>query len=204
MTCKKEIPKEIAYYQFTSEDNQRLLPYTEGQVLKFRNQNNEERTMSISAVEKFKEIVRTGGMGLYTTRFFYDKKDIVVFDSTMGRFFTICFSRYPLDFDLAKEDGYTKYPSKFHGSMHFFPFWNGFEGGISRLYIEYEQRKIEMTINEKTYKDVFVIASGNNSIIEFKPRDRIYYMDVDIVYYDEIEGIIGFNDLNDNKWKLCN
>ena len=35
--------EEEAYYRFSSQDNKRLLPYKEGQVLKFYNQNSEER-----------------------------------------------------------------------------------------------------------------------------------------------------------------
>jgi hypothetical protein len=198
MACKER----ETYYQFTSEDNQRLLPYTVGQVLKFTNQNNEERVMSISAIERFKESEKTGGMGLYTTRFFYDKKDIVLFDSTMGRSFTIHFYRSPIDYNLAMEDNYTKYPSEFYGNIAFFQSWNGNDRYIS---INYGQRKVEMTVNRKTYKNVFLIASGVDTIVR---RDNgignIIYRDVNVMYYDEIEGIIGFDDLNNNEWRLSN
>ena len=193
--CQKD---KTAYYQFTPLDNQRLLPYKQGQVLTFANQNNKERTFSVSAVDISKESVKP--MGSLDVYFYYDTKTISLIDSETGRF-AIYFNRYPLDVDLAKKNRYTKHPSVFYARIGGAVFWNGLNMNAA---INYEQKKTEMIVNEKTYKDVFVIASGNYSIIEFKPRDEIYYMDVNVIYYDEKEGIIGFDDLNNNKWRLIN
>jgi hypothetical protein len=199
MTCKEKkpsVPKEIAYYQFTPEDMQRLLPYTKGQVLKFTNQNNKERTFTIHSVNTIKK-QRMVGSGFFSSDYFYyDVKEITLIDSKT-KWFDIYFNRYPLDEELAKNDRYTKYPSKFYGCTSFIPFWNGFENGMPRISINYEQTKIEMAVNGKIYKNVFILDSGSDSVIwdEFS-------RDVNVIYYDEIEGIIGFDDLNGNQWRL--
>ena len=122
-------------------------------------------------------------------------------------FFYIKFSKWPLDDNLAKEDIYTLYPSKFHASIQLMPFWNwdGSGNGNFKESIDYNLNKIEMNVNGKTFKNVFVLSSGNNTIIEVKrANDRIYYRDVNVIYYDEFEGIIGFDDLNGNEWRLEN
>jgi len=54
-----------------------------------------------------------------------------------------------------------------------------------------------MTFNGKTFKNVLVLSSNNDSIIE-QPLCK----DVNILYYDETQGIIGFDDLNGNEWRL--
>jgi hypothetical protein len=197
MTCKEK-PKEIAYYQFTPEDMQRLLPYTKGQVLKFTNQNNKERTFTIHSVNTTKEqlVISPGFMEDRT--FYYDTKEITITDSDTKERFYIRFSRYPLDRDLAMSDKYAKFPSKFGGGISYFPFWNGSD---RRIAIDYEQAKTEMAVNGKTYKNVYVFTSGVDSIIR-NGVGKVYYRDVNILYYDEINGIIGFDDLNGNEWRL--
>jgi hypothetical protein len=201
MTCKEK-EKEIAYYQFTPEDNQRLLPYTKGQVLKFTNQNNKERTFTVQSVSTTKEqlVISPGFMEDRT--FYYDTKEITITDSDTKKRFYTRFSRYPLDRDLSMSDKYTKHPSKFYGSIIQYIAWNGTGKGIS---IDYNQEKTIMTVNGKTYKNVFVIDSGSDSIIEEKyPNGDIIYRDINVIYYDEIEGFIGFDDLNGNEWRLSN
>jgi hypothetical protein len=206
LSCKKE--KEVYYYCFTPLDYQKLLPYTEGQVLNFLNQNNEKRTFSVSTVNtEFKSLL-TLGMGFFgdSEYFYYDHKGIGIIDSKSGHSFNINFQRYPLDYELAKEDIYAEYPSEFYGAIQYMRFWNGIDeerGLESSVSIDYEQNKIEMNVNGKTYKNVFVLTSGNDSIIEYPwPDGTILYKDVNVIYYDEIEGIIGFDDLNGNEWRL--
>ena len=192
LSCSEETKE--AYYRFTSQDNKRLLSYSEGQVLKFYNQNNEERTFTIGGISTIKNQY-TVGMGFFTSAssyyFYYDSKSINLFDSKMEQLFRIYFQRWPLNTDLAKENKYTEYPSKFSGTISW-RFWNG-----DYLSVDYEQIKIEMSVNGKTYKNVFVLNSGNDSIIDV-------YRDVNVIYYDETEGIIGFDDLNGNEWRLSN
>jgi hypothetical protein len=203
LSCSEE---EEAYYRFSSQDNKRLLPYTEGQVLKFYNQNNEERTFTIRAVSIWKKEQYAVGMGFFTSSaayyFYYDKKEIYFVDSKIVVLPVpshIYFKRWPLNTELAKQNTYTEYPSKFSGVISHFS-WNG-----DYLSIDYEQKKIEMFVNERTYKNVFVLNSGNDTIIKFiRANGDILYRDVNVFYYDEMEGIIGFDDLNGNKWRLSN
>ena len=191
VSCGKK-RQEQAYYCFTSADYLRLLSYTEGQVLKFTNPNNEERTFAIQNVNIEKiQLVYTGFLNV--NLFSYDKKVITLIDSeTKGEFY-IGFSRRPIDDNSARQNTYTKYPSELYAAIVNMPFWNG----DVEVSIDYEQKKTEMTFNGKTYRNVFVFASGNDSILKSK-------RDVNIVYYDEIGGIIGFDDLNNNKWRLIN
>ena len=196
-------PKEKAYYCFTSEDYKRLLPYTKGQVLKFINQDNKERTFTIqSVITDTVQLVYTSFLGVINL-FRYDRKEIILIDGETG-WFKIKFSRLPIEYDIAKQEASTEYPSKFYGAIQDMLFWNGSNeyGWFGDASIDYNQKKIEMTVNGKTYRDVFLIESGCDSIIEFRQSDQIYYRDVNMIYYDEIEGIIGFDDLNGNEWRL--
>jgi len=195
--------EEEAYYRFSSQDNKRLLPYKEGQVLKFYNQNSEERIFTISAINTSLKGRYSEGMGFFTPSasyyFYYDSKEIIFNDSKTYLSSHIYFERWPLNTGLAKENKYREYPSKFSASIKYF-FWNG-----DYLSVDYEQNKVEMLVNGKTYKNVFVITSGVDSIVEFKRvNGEIWYKDVNVIYYDEIEGIIGFDDLNGNEWRLSN
>ena len=193
MTCKKQPPQEKAYYRFTQADHLRLLPYTKGQVLKFTNQDNKERTFTIQSVNSDTiQLVHNGFLGVINL-FRYDDKIITLVDNETTKWFRIHFSRLPIEYDLAKQETYTEYPSKFYASIQSIPFWNG-----GTIQIDYEQVKTEMTIHGKTYRNVFVLTSGNESIIDNNGHIR----DVNVMYYDEIEGIIGFDDLNGNEWRL--
>ena len=211
LSCNKEETKE-AYYYFSPIDSQRLLPYTEGQVLDFFNQSNEKRTFSIYAVSTSIKTQWTVGMGFFSSAagyyFYYDRKEITLIDSKRGDPFNISFIRWPLNTELAKENKYTEYPSEFYGAIQYMRFWNGREedGGLeSSVSVDYDQSKIEMNVNGKMYKNVFKLTSGNDSIIEYPWSDgTILYKDVNVIYYDEIEGIIGFDDLNGNEWRLNN
>jgi len=203
MSCEEKKPppkpKEKAYYCFTSEDYKRLLPYTKGQVLKFINQDNKERTFTVQSVNIEKIQLTYSGFTGPINLFSYDKKEITLTDGETTKGFYIFFSRLPSgdDYDLAKQNMYTEYPSKLGASIRSIPFWNG-----ETIRIDYEQAKIEMIVNEKNYRDVFVFASGSSIIKEEYYNGNILYRDVNVLYYDEIEGIIGFDDLNGNEWRL--
>jgi hypothetical protein len=206
LSCEKK--KEVYYYCFTPLDYQKLLPYAEGQVLNFSNQNNEKRTFTIHAVNNELKTRLAVGMGFFgdTEYFYYDFKGIGLIDSKSGKSLNINFNRWPLDYELAKGNIYTEYPSKFYGAIQYIGFWNGRDedGGLeSSVLIDYEQNKIEMNVNGTNYKNVFVLTSGSDSIIEDpQPNGTILYRDVNVIYYDEREGIIGFDDLNGNEWRL--
>ena len=48
--------------------------------------------------------------------------------------------------------------------------------------------------------NVLIFESGIDQIIKGNNYDR----NINVIYYDEEYGIIGFDDLNDNKWRLKN
>ena len=121
VSCEGRNEQE-AYYRFSSQDKKRLLPYKEGQVLKFYNQTNEERTFTIYAINTSLKTQYKVGMGFFggsaASYFYYDEKRITFFDS-IGIPHRIYFQRWPLNTDLAKENRYTEYPSKFSASINY-------------------------------------------------------------------------------------
>ena len=206
LSCNKE--KE-AYYRFSQFDYKRLLPYTEEQVLKFKNKSNDERHFTIRSVNTAIKTRYSVGMGFMGDSagdyFYYDSKEITFIYSEDWQPSSIFFCRFPVDVQLAKENREMEYPSEFYGSINW-RFWNGcneYGSYDSYVSIDYKQKKTEMTFNGKIYKNVFVLDSGINTIIE---NSDVYVpnKDVNIIYYDEIEGIIGFDDLNGNEWRLVN
>ena len=188
------------YYQFIEEDFEKLLPYQENQILTYRNEDNEERSYIVTSIKTEKQDYGCcGTLGpptTYTVFYYYDSKRITLKEFPNGNnFWKYYFSRKP---------PFNNEPNpniKFYGSIDDFPFWNGQLSDENDSYvqyytsIEYDEVPISMVVNEFTFSKVHIINSNNPDTIN---------SNVNIIYFDEVEGIIGFDDLENNKWRIVN
>ncbi len=200
-------PKGPAYYNFKSEDIPRLLPYAENQIITFKNQNNDERKFKVYSVSKNYRELYAVGMGFFSnsaaTYFYYDIKEIYLVDYPNGASFMIQFIRWPLNTELAKSNIYHEYPSIFGGNIQYFPWWNGEVGANSwdlDIFMNYNLPKITITSNGVIYRNVLKIMSNNNTV---NPAgSSTYPRNVNVLYFDEQNGIIGFDDLEGKQWRI--
>lgn len=196
------------YYSFKSEDISRLLPYKKGQIITFKNQTNEERKFEVFSVSKdYKELYAVG-MGFFSNSaasyFYYDIKQIVFQEISSGRSFEIQFQRWPLNTELAKSNIYREYPSAFNCSIISFPWWNGQLNNNNEWYFDiklnYNQIKNTFISNGTTYENVFTLSSNNNIV---NPSGSLTHpRNVNVLYFDEKNGIIGFDDLDGKQWRI--
>ncbi len=200
-------PKGIAYYNFKSEDIPRLLSYTEDQIITFKNQNNDERKFKVYSVSKNYRDLYAVGMGFFSnsaaTYFYYDIKEIHFTEFPNGSSFHIQLIRWPLNTELAKSNIYTEYPSKFNASIQYFPWWNGQLINDNWYYgipIKYDQIKNTLISNGITYTNVLTLTSNNNTV---NPSGSLLHpRNVNVLYFDEQNGIIGFDDLEGKQWRI--
>lgn len=131
-SCSKEAEptkKEIAYYHFNETDGKKLLLYTERQIIKFRNEDGEERIFQVSLSQsRYKELygVGMGFFGGYAATYFYHDSKVFQFQSYPDSIFafSIRFSKWPVDTELAESDSYHEHPSELKEYM-LFSYWNG-------------------------------------------------------------------------------
>lgn len=206
--CRKDALNTVVYYNFQSSDRERLLPYTENQVLVFKSQTGQERNFQVCCVSKNYKEWHTVGMGFFTTYaasyYYYDTKEIefVSKPATVGGF-RIQFTRWPEDTELAESNIYKKFPSKLTAYFSSFPYWNAKDasGNASHsIIIDYTLPKIKMLVNGVNYEQVMVFRSNNDLPLNLSYLN--YPKDVNVIYYDERQGLIGFDDINGNQWRL--
>ena len=67
---------------------------------------------------------------------------------------------------------------------------------------DYDSDKTAMTIENKIYSDVFTIESVVSDSVLDRWGGLDYYKKVNILYYDELNGLIGFDDIEGNNWRI--
>jgi hypothetical protein len=197
-SCKGEdsYPQgEIAYYKFRGEDLERLLPYSQGDTLIFRDETGTDRKFYVEFVtrDSKRQLIEGGGMTFFysTPRYYYyyDEKHIIlkswqrvaeIYEPDIA----INFLRSPIDNGLAKSNIYKEFPSAFTAYIEVILFcWNE---------IDYDANKTEMSVNGINYTNVLIFDCTDS------------HTDINILYYDEKQGVIGFDDVYNHQWRLAN
>ncbi|WP_395078112.1 hypothetical protein [Flavobacterium sp.] len=196
----------LLYYQFTQDEkNKLILAMNVGNIIVFKNQNDEFVKFEVTISKTEKRTYTTGGfLGYVTKRFYYDEQQIVLksLNNYTYDLLKIDIMKYPVGSDYQ-----TQYPvigtPKFYGFLEF-PLWNGFIGtDENRNYIslDFEIPTTNMTVIGNTYTKVRKFESNKTTILNptislpFHPRN------VQTVYYDYNFGIIGFDDLDGKIWR---
>jgi hypothetical protein len=197
----KDEPKET-YYNFRDNDFEKLLDFELNNTIIYKNQLNEEIVYEINEVTlDYKNQLSQGSLVLPGSikYFYYDEKVIELISNSTNFKIKYSFIRFPLDIEQAKKDDFTEYPSIFYGSIYLY-LWNGINDN-GTINIDYESDTVDMNINGTDYQNVIIIQSNNpNPIIYSSTPER----NINVVYYDINNGIIGFDDLNNNQWRIIN
>tara|TARA_R110002096_G_C14478762_1_gene713681 strand:+ start:297 stop:941 length:645 start_codon:yes stop_codon:yes gene_type:complete len=188
-----------AYYNFENEDLDKLLILELNDIVKYKNQYGEEIIYEAINVSDEFRTQRTRGNWVTSSiakLFFYDKKDIELKNSAMNSSIDYRFTRYPVNDIEAEKNKNFKYASKFYARVYF-DFWNGISD-YREIYINYKSQKVSLMINGVNYKNVIIIESKND-----KPNyNSTIERSANVVYYDTDFGIIGFDDLLNNEWRI--
>lgn len=130
ISCSKSIEpvnNELPYYHFSEVDNKKLLP-AENQIIKFKNENGNERHFRVYLSETSSKVLYGVGMGFFSNYaaayFYYDGKVVQLQSLPDSIFaFSVKFSKWPINAELAESDNRHEYPSEVRGSI-LFSYWN--------------------------------------------------------------------------------
>jgi hypothetical protein len=213
LSCTKEnqnIKNDgLPYYQFSQEDKTRLINKPNiGDEIIYKNQNNEVLKFTVIKSDLGKNTFSTGNFAssYSTNHFYYDNQEIsmkyIPGNHPSGNC-EINIRKYPIGSNYQ-----TQYPvigtPKFYGYFDF-PLWNGFRGtdlNDITISIDFDLPTTVITFNGKTYTKVRIFESNKTTILEVNNPPPFLPRNVHKIYYDDNKGIIGFDDLNDNVWRI--
>ena len=198
VNCSQDIETE-AYYNFRNSDFEKELNIGSNSSLVYKNQFNEEiilETGNISSNYKIQYEEYNFVVGS-TKHFYFDKKEIITTSNFQSYDITYRFRRFPIDIEQAKENEFTEYPSEFKGKFNMFA-WNGNYNEF--INIDYNSQTIEMSINGINFNEVIVLNSNSMEETIYSG----YIKNVNVIYYDKINGVIGFDDVNGKLWRIQN
>jgi hypothetical protein len=208
-SCKKnETDSGTPYYRFNEDDKSKLLfSYDVGEVLVYKNQDNEEISFKVVSYVKGKASARSGTFWGSSTEtfFYYDRQDVVMqyAEGDEGTNCEIKLQRYPVGSNYNLQHPVEGTPT-FLGYIQF-PLWNKYRDTISlnnSIDINFNSPTTSMTINGNTYSKVITVQSGSMEILEPNSTLPRRPKNVNTMYYDLNAGIIGFDDLNGKMWRL--
>lgn len=207
-SCEKnEESPQIAYYQFTQEDVARLPDYKEKQKMKFVDQNGDTAYLQITRFIKNIHSLYTEGMGFFSpyaaSYFYYDSWEMEISGICKGKGFAhyLQYSRSPEDWEAAKKEIYKTFPSRFRGSMDF-GLWNKKTPDnlyLERLIFPFGEPTTSLNIGAKPYTQVYKFDSQTETTWDTAHQQLPL---VNHVFYDLKSGIIGYDDLDHQEWRL--
>jgi hypothetical protein len=206
LSCSKdssEVGDGLPYFQFIQADSNKFINSTEvGKILIYKNQNNAELQFKVmqNRIEKKLESRGTFVVGSYKY-FYFDEQRIQfggVNDDTNQYYeeyysFYISLKRYPKIFQtnptVISSD--SQIISNI-GVRHF--------DNSEAPPIFFTEPIISLTINSTVYNKVRKIAIPTNPY----PNLNSSLKGLTFVYYDQNKGIVGFDDVENNMWRLQN
>jgi len=196
--CSHDVETET-YYNFRNSDLEKILNFESNSSIIYKNQFNEEIIFEIGNIpSSFKKQYEVPNFVVGSTKhFYYDRKEIATTSDFPSYDIIYRFQRLPINIDQAVADDFTEYPSEFKGKFNMFA-WNG--GYNEFINIDYNEETIEMSINGVNFNEVIVINSNSNEETIYSALVR----NVNVIYYDKKNGIIGFDDVNGKKWRIQN
>lgn len=196
-SCNKEKTQkpEIAHYSFTIEDYKKIPPYPIGKKLHYKNQNNKTKTYTVEDYQFYNKLQHSKGWGFFTPAaayfFYYDELFIEISDGYFQYPYTMHFQRWPTDVEMAEDRIYVEFDSELYTRLYNFPNWHGYD----KTNIDANREQISLEINGKTYKPVYKVESDMS--VEPANDSAIHTL-----YYFHGKGVIGFDDFQDNEWRL--
>lgn len=178
------------YYKFsTSEENFRLLHLTLNKEIEFKNQNDEIIKFKVVSNE-LRKLENSSGTfsGGSILNNYYDAQIIKLHSVTDS------FEEATLEFKIYKFDN-----EKVNVSFYFYK-WNINSSG---QYMQSFNLNLaptqQMMINSVNYANTLEVNS--NSLVSIQSNNG-YLRNVNKLFYDQRNGLVGFNDLEGKEWRL--
>ena len=199
---KKEVGDGLPYFQFLQVDNDKFINSTEvGKILIYKNQNNAELKFKVlkNKTEKQLESRGTFVVGSYKY-FYYDEQRIQLGDITdeptqyyeYSTFF-ISIKRFPKVYQL--NPTVISSESILIANIGLRPFDNS-----ETAFFNYSEPTKSLTINSNVFTKVRKVTLPTN----LYPNANSTLKGLTNVYFDQNKGVIGFDDIQNNEWRLQN
>lgn len=181
--------KNVPYYKFTNSDSNYLIDSfnTIDEVISYKNQSNQILKYKVMSKKIEKAEERTGSFsGGNLLNYYYEiqRTELLSVD-------------YPYEHAILRMDVKKNSSTVVIGGFNFH-LWNGYENEVNFNLLS--SSTTSLTINSIIYNKVIVVESKNNYAF---PNDY-YPKKVNKVFYDINKGIIGFDDLDNNQWRIQN
>jgi hypothetical protein len=178
------------YYQFTQDDKEKLLTNFElNKEFTYKNQKDERIKFKVLESSIAKDAKLVLGLSGSSPVFYFDKQNIEL--SSIGESFAFSYTleRYPVGYTLQIPNPIAGTP-QFRGYLEF-PFWNGSD---STIIIDYNSPVKSMVVNGINYSKIIEMKSSTST--------SKYPKNVHLILYDINSGVIGYDDIDGNKWRL--
>ena len=199
---KEEVGDKLPYFSFLQEDSNKLLNAEQvGKILIFKNQNNNDLKFEVVKNEKEKKLHSKGNWvyASYSEKYFYyDQQNIELKCTLPTPNLIIRINKWPTFFTDGSNGGNISIStsSKMVGSINV----STFNSSDPSKYFEYTYPTQSMVINGNTFNNVLKIVITNSQVNNpgwLLPK-------INFLYYDFNKGVIGFDDINNNEWRLQN
>lgn len=190
LSCRDSHENTRSYYRFTETDKNFVFPSVkQGDKKVFRNQFGSQLTFTVNSA--YNGIGTEASSQMFAGKYFdYDLRSV----SMSGGNITIAydFKRWPDNYDLALQKSPDLTPSHLVGRVNH-SHYNKLSGTSEE--INYSANPITMEVNGIFYTQVLVFDSGNS-------QPLFTYLTVNKLYFDRISGLIGYDEINGDQWRL--
>nr|WP_309758654.1 hypothetical protein [Flavobacterium sp.] len=200
---KTEVGDGLPYFQFLQVDNDKFINSAEvGKILIFKNQNNGELKFKILKNKTEKQLEsRTDFVNGSYKYFYYDEQRIEMQSTLLADGDFCCSSSFYLSLKRWPKTYQTNptvisQDSKFITNIGLIPF----STGIQNTFLDYSESLINLSINGINFTKVRKIEITPNPF----PNPNWQLPSLKNIYFKQNKGVIGFDDLQNNEWRLQN
>ena len=200
---KSEVADGLPYFRFLQVDNDKFINATEvGKILIYKNQNNAELKFKVLKNKTEKQLESRGTFVVGSYKYFYfDEQRIQLGDIAdqpteyYDEFtsFYISIKRYPQVFQL--NPTVISSESILITNIGLHPFDN-----TETAFLNYSEPIMTLTINSQIFTKVRKVLLPNNPY----PNTNSTLKGLTSIYFDQNKGVIGFDDIQNNEWRLQN
>jgi hypothetical protein len=200
---KTEVGDGLPYFSFLQVDNNKFINSTEvGKILIYKNQNNAELKFKVLKNKTEKQLESTGTFVVGSYKYFYYDEQRIEMQSTLfadGDFccsssFYMSLKRWPKTYQT--NPTVISQDSKFITNIGLTPF----STGVQSTFLDYSEPLINLTINGISYSKVRKIEITPNPF----PNPNWQLPSLKNIYFEQNKGVIGFDDIQNNEWRLQN
>lgn len=204
--CSKDnigVGDGLPYFQFQQMDNDKFITSNEvGKILIYKNQNNAELKFKILKNNTAKQIESRPDFVYGSYKYFYYDEQRIEMQSTLfadgdyccSSSFYLSLKRWPIVYQT--NPTVISQDTRFLTNIGLIPF----QTGVQSVFLDYSELIVSITINGITYDRVRKIELIPNPY----PNPNWQLPSLKKIYFEQNKGIIGFDDLQNNEWRLQN